>query len=151
MTSNRIRMAIAGGLIGLTSIGAVAIVPAIAEAQAQDGTEFTQEEREALREERRAAHEARRAEKIALLTETLGITEDESDGWHDTFWLTAMQAAVDPETVRYEQRVQADRAHINGVSLVPLGRTISIGEELMRWRVERTAGIIDERRASAGR
>lgn len=77
MTSNRIRKAIAGGLIGLTSLGAVAIVPAIAQAQTQDGTELTQEEREALREERRDAREARRAEKIALLTETLGITEDE--------------------------------------------------------------------------
>lgn len=80
------------------------------------------------------------------MEETFGITEDESDGWHDTFWLTTMQAAVDPESVRYEQRVAAGRAHINGVSLVPLGRTISIGEELMRWRVERTARLIEERR-----
>ena len=75
------------------------------------------------------------------MEETFGITE-ESEGWHDTYWLTAMQAAVDPETVRYEQRVQAGRASINGVSLVPLGRTISIGEELMRWRTEQTVAAI---------
>ncbi|MEM7418074.1 MAG: creatininase family protein [Gemmatimonadota bacterium] len=79
------------------------------------------------------------------LAETYGITE-ENDGWHDSFWLTTMQAAVDPETVRYEQRVQAGRASINGVSIEPLGRTISIGEELLRWRIDRTAGVIEERR-----
>ena len=77
MTSNRIRKAIAGGLIGLTSLGAVAIVPSIAEAQTPDGTELSQEEREALREERRAERAERRAEKLAVLTETLDITEDE--------------------------------------------------------------------------
>lgn len=75
------------------------------------------------------------------MEETFGIYE-ESEGWHDTYWLTAMQAAVDPETVRYEQRVQAGRASINGVSLVPLGRTISVGEELMRWRTEQTLAAI---------
>jgi creatinine amidohydrolase/Fe(II)-dependent formamide hydrolase-like protein len=75
------------------------------------------------------------------MEETFDIHE-ESEGWHDTFWLTAMQAAVDPETVRYEQRVQAGRASINGVSLVPLGRTIAIGEELMRWRTEHTVAAI---------
>jgi creatinine amidohydrolase/Fe(II)-dependent formamide hydrolase-like protein len=75
------------------------------------------------------------------MEETFGIYE-ESEGWHDNYWLTAMQAAVDPETVRYEERVQAGRASINGVSLVPLGRTISVGEELMRWRTEQTVAAI---------
>jgi creatinine amidohydrolase len=75
------------------------------------------------------------------MEETFG-TYEENEGWHDNYWLTAMQAAVDPETVRYEQRVQAGRATINGVSLVPLGRTISIGEELMRWRTEQTVAAI---------
>lgn len=79
------------------------------------------------------------------MEETFGIYE-ESEGWHDTYWLSAMQAAVDPETVRYEQRVQTGRASINGVSMVPLGRTISVGEELLRWRIEKTAGVIEERR-----
>lgn len=83
------------------------------------------------------------------MEETFGVTEDESDGWHDTFWLTAMQASVAPETVRYEQRVAAGRASINGVSLQPLGRTISIGEELLRWRVESTVRVIEQRKGAA--
>lgn len=84
------------------------------------------------------------------MEETFGVIEEDSDGWHDTFWLTAMQASVDPETVRYEQRVAAGRASINGVSLTPLGRTISIGEELLRWRVESTVRVINERKRAAG-
>ncbi len=81
------------------------------------------------------------------MEETFGIVE-ESEGWHDSYWLTAMQASVHPETVRYEQRVEAGRASINGVSLMPLGRTIAVGEELMRWRVEQTVRHI---RAARGR
>lgn len=77
----------------------------------------------------------------AHMEETFGIVE-ESEGWHDTYWLTAMQAAVDPETVRYEERIQAGRASINGVSLLPLGRTIAVGEELMRWRTDQTVAAI---------
>ena len=72
---------------------------------------------------------------------TFGIFE-ESEGWHDNYWLSAMQAAVDPETVRYEECVQSGRASINGVSLVPLGRTIAVGEELMGWRTEQTVAAI---------
>ena len=81
------------------------------------------------------------------MEETFGIVE-ESEGWHDSYWLTAMQASVYPETVRYEQRVEAGRTSINGVSLMPLGRTIAVGEELMRWRVEQTVRHI---RAARGR
>ena len=75
------------------------------------------------------------------MEETFGIFE-ESEGWHDNYLLSAMQAAVDPETVRYEERVQSGRASINGVSLVPLGRTIAVGEELMRWRTDQTVAAI---------
>ncbi len=82
----------------------------------------------------------------AHMEATFGIME-ESEGWHDTYWLTAMQASVDPETVRYEQRVKAGRASINGVSLTPLGRTIAVGEELLRWRIDQTVKAI---RASRG-
>ena len=75
------------------------------------------------------------------MEDTFGIFE-ESEGWHDNYWLSAMQVAVDPETVRYEERVQSGRASINGVSLVPLGRTIAVGEELMRWRTDQSVAAI---------
>jgi creatinine amidohydrolase len=80
------------------------------------------------------------------MEETFAIDEV-SEGWHDTYWLTAMQASVSPESVRYEQRVAAGRASINGVSLTPLGRTIAIGEELLRWRIDQTVRVIRARQA----
>ena len=79
------------------------------------------------------------------MEDTFGIVE-ESQGWHDNYWLTAMQASVDPETVRYEQRVRAGNASINGVSLTPLGNTIAVGEELLRWRIDQTVRVIQSRK-----
>lgn len=79
------------------------------------------------------------------MEDTFGIVE-ESQGWHDNYWLTAMQASVDPETVRYEQRVRAGNASINGVSLTPLGKTIAVGEELLKWRIDQTVRVIQSRK-----
>ena len=79
------------------------------------------------------------------MKDTFGIVE-ESQGWHDNYWLTAMQASVDPETVRYEQRVRAGNASINGVSLTPLGNTIAVGEELLKWRIDQTVRVIQSRK-----
>jgi creatinine amidohydrolase len=79
------------------------------------------------------------------MEDTFGIVE-ESQGWHDNYWLTAMQASVDPESVRYEQRVRAGNASINGVSLTPLGNTIAVGEELLRWRIDQTVRVIQSRK-----
>ncbi len=83
MKMNRMKKAIAGGLIGLTALGATAIVPNIAAAQdtieVQDGTELSQEERDARRAERQANREARKAERVAVLTEALGVGEDVLD------------------------------------------------------------------------
>ena len=79
MTMNRMKKAIAGGLIGLTALGATAVVPNIANAQTGEGTELTQEERQERRAERQANREARRAERVAVLTEALGVGEEVLD------------------------------------------------------------------------
>lgn len=78
----------------------------------------------------------------------LGVTEDENDGFHDSYWLTALQMTVDPSTVRYDERVAAGKATINGVSIAPKEKTIELGRKLMRWRVEETVKAI---RASIGK
>lgn len=70
-----------------------------------------------------------------------GITES-SDGFHDSYWLTAMQMTTDPATVRYEERVAAGSAHINGVPISPLAETLAVGWELMQWRVDTTIEAI---------
>ena len=71
----------------------------------------------------------------------LGITE-ESEGFHDFYWSTALQMTVSPESVRYDERVAAGKASINGVSIAPKEKTIAVGRKLMRNRVNRTVTAI---------
>ena len=74
---------------------------------------------------------------IEYMNTELGIVE-ENEGYHDFYWLTAMQMTVDPETVRYEQRVKAGKASINGQSIADLEATLEIGNKLMQFRVDKT-------------
>jgi len=61
----------AAGLIGLTALGGVAVLPSIADAQEVPGQ--TQEDREA----RQAARQERRAEKRAAIADAVGVSVDE--------------------------------------------------------------------------
>ena len=74
----------------------------------------------------------------------LGVEEGPSDGYHDTYWLTAMQMTVDPSTVRYDERVAAGKATINGVSIAPMDETVALGQQLMEWRNDKTVQLIRE-------
>jgi creatinine amidohydrolase len=76
--------------------------------------------------------------------EVLGVAEGEHDGYHDDMWVTAFMAVVDPETIRWDQRVAAGLASINGVSLVPLQRVIDLGERIVDFRAEYTVRAIRE-------
>ena len=86
---------------------------------------------------------------VSYMHEELGVTEGPSDGYHDTYWLTAMQMSVDPESVRYDQRVWAGKATTNGVSIAPKEETIEIGRRLMEFRIKSTVEVI--RRAISDR
>lgn len=77
----------------------------------------------------------------------LGITEPQSDGIHDFYWITALQMVTDPSTVRYDQRVAKDLAMINGVSIAPKEETIEVGKKLMQWRVDQTIAAINAARS----
>ena len=74
---------------------------------------------------------------IEYMNAELGIIEG-NEGYHDFYWLTAMQMTVDPESVRYEQRVKAGKASINGQSIADLEATLEIGNKLMQFRVDKT-------------
>jgi creatinine amidohydrolase len=76
--------------------------------------------------------------------EQLGVAEGESDGYHDDIWVTAMMMVDDPESVRYEQRIAADRASINGVDISDLAATTELGKKMIRFRAEYGANAIRE-------
>ena len=79
---------------------------------------------------------------VEYMEKELGIVEEQDDGYHDFYWATAMQMVTDPATVRYDERVAAGKATINGISIAPKEKTIEVGEKLLRLRVEMTAKAI---------
>ncbi len=85
---------------------------------------------------------------IAYMNNELGIKEPNDDGWHDYYWITALMMAVDPSVVRYDQRVKAGKATINGVSIAPKEKTIEVGKKLIEWRTTQTVKAIEKSRAS---
>ena len=53
-----------------------------------------------------------------------------------------MMMVSDPEQVRFEQRVEAGLASINGVAIFPLEETIELGKQMIEFRSELTANAI---------
>jgi len=84
---------------------------------------------------------------IAYMNNELGVKEPNDDGWHDYYWITAEIMAVDPSVVRYDQRVKAGKATINGVSIAPKEKTIEVGKKLIEWRTTQTIKAIEKSRA----
>jgi len=79
--------------------------------------------------------------------ETLGVRETRHDGYHDDIWVTAMMMVTDPAQVRFDERVDAGLASINGVALEPLADTVALGRAMIAFRARFTADAI--RRAIA--
>ena len=52
-----------------------------------------------------------------------------------------------PESIRFEQRVKAGRASINGISLEPLSKTQALGRQLIEFRTQLTVDAIEALRA----
>ena len=74
----------------------------------------------------------------------LGVAETRHDGHHDDIWVTAMMMVTDPEQVRFEQRVAAGLASINGVDITPLDEAVALGQKMIEYRAEYTAAVIRE-------
>lgn len=94
----------------------------------------------------RAAHFVpefyRYADVFAFMKSELGIEEPVSDGTHDDFVITAIMLASDPNTVRWQQRVDRGLATINGLSIADREKTAEIGRRLLQYRVDTTVAAI---------
>jgi creatinine amidohydrolase len=64
------------------------------------------------------------------------------EGLHDDFAMSAQLLAVDPRTVRMEQRIKAGNFRINGVELAPAEKTIELGRQIIDYRAEQTVKAI---------
>lgn len=75
--------------------------------------------------------------------EVLGIDEDPRlEGLHDDYYITSIIMNDDPQHVRLQQRIAADKASINGISILPAERTIEHGRQLIEFRTDATIEAI---------
>jgi creatinine amidohydrolase/Fe(II)-dependent formamide hydrolase-like protein len=91
----------------------------------------------------------RYADVFEFMKTELGIEEPTNDGAHDDFVITSIMLANDPNTVRWQQRVDRDLATINGLSIADREKTAEIGRRLLKYRVDTTVEAI--RRAVGSR
>ena len=79
---------------------------------------------------------------VAFMRDELGIEEPSNDGFHDFYWITVQQMVTDPATVRYDERVAAGLAHINGLSIAPKEEAVEVGRRILEWRADTTVEAI---------
>jgi creatinine amidohydrolase/Fe(II)-dependent formamide hydrolase-like protein len=84
----------------------------------------------------------RYADVFEFMKTELGIEEPTNDGAHDDFVITSIMLANDPNTVRWQQRVDRDLATINGLSIADREKTAEIGRRLLKYRVDTTVEAI---------
>lgn len=67
-----------------------------------------------------------------------------SDQIHDEFGIDALMMVTDPKTVRLEQRIPLKKTTINGVSLLPVEKTIAFGKKIVELRAKATVDAIQK-------
>ena len=76
---------------------------------------------------------------LAYQREELGIDEDPRlEGLHDDYYITTIIMNDDPEFVRLAQRIDAGKASINGISILPIDEALEHGRRLIEFRTDAT-------------
>lgn len=78
---------------------------------------------------------------VAQWVEQQGVKQAD-EGLHDDYAMTAVMMAVDPSSVRTQQRIKANKFHINGVNLAPQEKTIAMGKKIIDYRAETAVSAI---------
>jgi creatinine amidohydrolase len=65
-----------------------------------------------------------------------------SDGLHEEYGIDALMALYDPKTIRIDERIKANRATINGVSLLPMSKTLEMAKKIVELRTTLTVDAI---------
>ncbi len=71
-----------------------------------------------------------------------GIVPGESDGLHDDPIITLNMLIDDPSSVRYEERLRARQAQINGFSIADRERALDLAREIVDFRARVTVDAI---------
>jgi creatinine amidohydrolase len=65
-----------------------------------------------------------------------------SDRIHEEYGIDALMALYDPKTIRIDERTKAGRATINGISLLPLSKTLEMAKRIVELRTRLTVDAI---------
>lgn len=79
-----------------------------------------------------------------------GLVEGTSDGMHDDAVITLNMFITDPWSVRYDERVKAGKATINGVSLADRAKAMQWAKDIVEFRATQTADAINKAIANKG-
>ena len=82
--------------------------------------------------------------------EKQGLKEVKSDGLHDDPVITLNMFITDPKSVRYEERVKAGKASINGVDISDRKKATELARKIVAFRAEYTADAIKKAIANKG-
>ena len=82
--------------------------------------------------------------------ETRGIPAGQSDNLHDDPIIALNMFITDPSAVRFDQRVKAGKATINGFSLADKGKATQLAREIVEFRASQTVAAIQKAIANKG-
>jgi creatinine amidohydrolase/Fe(II)-dependent formamide hydrolase-like protein len=90
---------------------------------------------------------------VDRLLRELGVTKEgqAGDGLHDDPGITMNMMMTDPNSVRWEARVKAGLATINGVSIADKAKALEIGKKIVEMRATNTAAAIKAAIANKGK
>jgi creatinine amidohydrolase/Fe(II)-dependent formamide hydrolase-like protein len=72
-----------------------------------------------------------------------------SDGIHDDYSVNSIIATLDPQKIRYKERVAAKKDSINGQPISPIAKTVANGKKLVEIRANITVEAIKKAIASS--
>lgn len=87
---------------------------------------------------------------VAKHMEGQGIKEGKSDSLHDDPVITLNMMAADPKSIRYEERVKAGKANINGVDISDRSKAQGMAKQIVEFRADYTAEAIRKAIANKG-
>jgi len=82
--------------------------------------------------------------------EKQGLKEGQSDSLHDDPVITLNMLMADPKSVRYDERVKAGKAVINGVDISDRAKAMAWAKQIVDFRAEYTAEAINKAIANKG-
>ena len=79
-----------------------------------------------------------------------GIVDSQRDNLHDDPVISLNMFITDPSSVRYEERVKAGKASINGVSIADRAKALELAKVIVAYRTQTTVDAISKSIANKG-